>query len=136
MENIQSTKIQMRYGDLDALGHVNNAVFLTYYELGRTNFFREYLGGFISRDVSFVVNHAEIDFRAPIHFEDEPVVLTWISGLGITSCVFSHKIISEDYKKIFSEGKTVVVWVDSSLRKKEIQTELREKLEKLMINYV
>ncbi|OWP55114.1 MAG: hypothetical protein B2I18_02305 [Cuniculiplasma sp. C_DKE] len=136
MENIQSTRIQMRYGDLDALGHVNNAVFLTYYELGRTNFFMQYLGGFISRDVNFVVNHAEIDFKAPIHFEDDPVVLTWISQIGRTSCVFSHKIISEDYKRIFSEGKTVVVWIDENLKKKEIPMDIREKLEELMVNYV
>ncbi len=125
----------MRYGDLDALGHVNNAIFLTYFELGRTNFFRDYLGGFISRSVKFVVNHAEIEFRAPIHFEDEIEVLTWISRVGKTSCVFNHKIISSDYQRLFAEGKTVVVWIDGNLRKMEIPQKLRSEIEKMMVNY-
>ncbi|MHB1440641.1 MAG: acyl-CoA thioesterase [Cuniculiplasma sp.] len=133
MEFVQRTKIQMRYGDLDALGHVNNAVFLTYYELGRTNYVRDFLGGFVSTDVKFVVNHAEVDFRSPIHFEDSPEILTWISKVGNTSCIFSHEIKSETDGKLFSSGKTVIVWIDNNFKKVPIEHEIRKKLQTLLI---
>lgn len=125
VESINRTAVQMRYGDLDALGHVNNANFLTYMELGRTNYFKEILLGFKTSKVNFVVNHAEVDFRSPILFQHSPIVATWISHVGKTSCVFSHLITEKDSDKVFAQGKTVVVWVDDMGKKMEIDSETR-----------
>lgn len=132
MDYIQKTQIQMRYGDLDGLNHVNNATYLTYFELGRINYFREFLGGFFSRKVNFVVNHADIDFKKPIHFEDNPVMFTWISSIGNSSCVFSHEIRNES-DLIFARGKTVIVWIDENKQKMKIDEDIRMRLEELLI---
>jgi acyl-CoA thioester hydrolase len=123
-EKIHKINIQMRYVDLDALGHVNNAVYLTYFELGRTKYFLDKLGGFISTDVHFVVVHAEIEFKSPARFEDNLVVETWISQIGNSSCTFSHKILNNE--KTFAYGKTVVVWIDDNFHKTPIDSILRK----------
>lgn len=133
VDKINRTEVQMRYGDLDALGHVNNANFLTYMELGRTNFFKEILNDFKTSKVNFVVNHAEIDFRKPILFQNSPVVSTWISRVGKTSCVFSHVITEKGTDIVFAQGNTVVVWIDALGKKMEIDTEMKEKLLSLLV---
>ncbi len=132
-DKINKTTVQMRYGDLDALGHVNNANFLTYMELGRTTFFKEILHGFKTSKVNFVVNHAELDFKSPILFQDSPVVSTWISHVGKTSCVFSHVITQKDSEKIFATGKTVVVWINDNGSKMEIEPEIKARLNALLV---
>ncbi|MDS0257714.1 acyl-CoA thioesterase [Thermoplasmatales archaeon AK] len=63
-------RLQIRYSDLDTLGHVNNAVYLTYFELGRIDYLRHSLGTLEISEISFVIAHAEVDFRRPIHFDD------------------------------------------------------------------
>ena len=133
MDNrIHKISVQMRYSDLDALGHVNNAIFLSYMELGRTGFIKEILNGFKTERVNFVINHAEIDFKSPIRFNDNPTVLTWISKVGNTSCVFSHLIKGEEDGKFFSSGKTVVVWIDQQGKKVDIDPEIKSKLISLL----
>ena len=63
---------QVRFRDLDAMGHVNNAVFLTYLESARTGFFVD--AGLVSRpeDLPIIVARIEIDFRSPLGL-GEPV---------------------------------------------------------------
>ena len=74
--------IQLRIGDLDSLNHVNNANYLTFFEIGRVDFLIKLIKIFDPKDVNFVVKHAEIEFKKPIHFTDKPVVQTWISKIG------------------------------------------------------
>ncbi len=133
VDKINRTEVQMRYGDLDALGHVNNANFLTYMELGRTNYFKEILHDFKTSKVNFVVNHAEIDFRMPILFHHSPIVSTWISHVGKTSCVFSHVITEKGTDIVFAQGKTVVVWIDMHGKKMDIDAEMKDLLLSLMV---
>ncbi|MCL5987946.1 MAG: acyl-CoA thioesterase [Candidatus Thermoplasmatota archaeon] len=121
-------KIQMRFGDLDALNHVNNANYFTYFELGRIAFFREVLNGFDSNDVAFVVKFAEADFKAPLHFEDHPEIITWISEAGNSHCVFLHEVSDHVTGKVFATGKIVLVWIDESLKKTQIPASIKKQL--------
>ncbi|HHL53138.1 MAG TPA: acyl-CoA thioesterase, partial [Flammeovirgaceae bacterium] len=56
--------IQPRYADFDMLGHLNNATYLTYFEVARLHYF--YTIGWRLKDVSNVVARMEIDFLAPV----------------------------------------------------------------------
>ena len=124
--------IQMRFGDLDGLNHVNNANHLTYFELGRIAFFREVLNGFDSNEVQFVVKYTEIDFKAPLHFEDHPEIISWISETGKTHCVFSHEVRDIQNDVVYSTGKIVLVWIDSTLKKVPIPDNVKDLLQKSM----
>ncbi|MGP6220620.1 acyl-CoA thioesterase [Caldiplasma sukawensis] len=118
--------IQKRYGDLDALGHVNNAVYLTYCELGRLEFFKKHFN--VSGDYDFVVANVNIDFKKSIHFNDEVYVTTGIKKIGRTSCVTTHEIRGRESDELFSRADIVLVWVDRNGMKKEIPENIREKL--------
>ena len=54
-----STQIEVRFRDLDALGHVNNAVYLTYFEIARLHYCKHLFGSEAFSRHSFVVVRAE-----------------------------------------------------------------------------
>lgn len=135
MENsISRVKIQLRIADIDGLNHVNNANYLTFFEVGRVNYFINILKIQNGNDLSFVVKNAEIEYKKPIHFEDNPVVETWISKIGNTSTVFSHRILDLEKNILYAQGKIVIVYVDKKGNKIEIPAELRKKLNEVIID--
>src|SRR5690348_11316226 len=74
--------VKVRWRDVDALGHVNHAVFLTYLEEGRDAFYIQTLGS----DPSYVVARLEIDLRAEVRYEDQRVTVRIAADrLGTTS---------------------------------------------------
>lgn len=116
-EPVSKITLQVRYRDLDTLGHVNNAVYLSYFELGRIDFIRKYIGSFDASSVNFVLAHVEIDFRKPILMPDNIILETCISGTGNTSFTFRHIIRNGDDGSIYCNGKTVAVLISSSDKK-------------------
>src|SRR5512135_179026 len=62
------TPVAVRFKDLDAMGHVNNAVYATYFEEARAAFARQVLGLTRLDDFDFVVARLEIDFRRPVRY--------------------------------------------------------------------
>ena len=116
------TDIQLRYGDIDALGHVNNAAYLTYYELARVNFLKNFYK-IKADEIGIVIARAEIDFLKPIHFEDKIHVKTDISKVGKTSITFSHKIYSDD-GTIYSNAVIVGVFVDQNGKSRNVPEDI------------
>ncbi len=106
-----ATEIQIRYGDLDALGHVNNAIFLTYYELARINFLKRFSTDVSSNEFSIVIARAEVDFIKPIKFRDTVTVGTKVLKTGRTSITFQHRIY-DDAGTIYSRAVIIGVFVD------------------------
>lgn len=119
------THIQLRYGDLDTLGHVNNAVYLTYFELGRVQFFRKYLKQFDVGSIKFVIARAELNFKKSITMDDDIVLETFLENVGNTSFTFAHRLISADSSTVFCEGKTVGVSIDDHHKPARVPDELR-----------
>jgi acyl-CoA thioester hydrolase len=70
---IKPAKIQVRFSDIDVMGHVNNAVYLSYFEMTRVHYFRELLGlewDWKSHGILLVRN--EIDYIKPILIQHVP----------------------------------------------------------------
>ena len=133
VERIGKIKVQLRIADIDSLNHVNNANYLTFFEIGRVDYFLNIMKIPDLNQIRIVVKQAEIEFMKPIHFTDKPLVETWISKLGKTSAIFSHRIVDEETHNLYAVGKTVIVYVDDNGRKMEIPFELKEKAEKLLL---
>lgn len=75
----------VRFGDTDAMGHVNNAKFLTYLEDARVGFFRRVSGDLIALG-GLILARTEIDFVKPILFGAGPVRTTaWVTSVGTKS---------------------------------------------------
>ena len=128
---MHKTKIQLRFRDTDGMGHVNNAVFLTYLESARIEFFKEIFNVKKSHDISFILARVEIDFKLPISLSDEPLVVLWVKSIGTTSWWFEYKIIDfNNNNKIFAEAKSVqVVFNYESNEKENIPANFKKILE-------
>ena len=82
----------VRFRDLDPMGHVNNAVFLTYVESARVAFL-EHLGAATTlEEMAIIVARAEIDFRAPVRFGDEVEVTVRATRFGDKSFDLEHEL--------------------------------------------
>ena len=106
-----STDIEVRFADLDAYGHVNNAVFFTYLETARTKLFLHNFLDFLDGGLFFLVVRAECDYRQPIRLADRVVVSMTVSRLGRSSFDLDYTI--HDGKGVtFAGAKTVMVCFD------------------------
>ena len=82
MNAVFEHEVSVRWRDVDGLGHVNHAVFLTYLEEGRDAFYVRALG----RDPHYVVARVEIDLRAEIRHADRRLqVRIEVERVGTTS---------------------------------------------------
>jgi acyl-CoA thioester hydrolase len=82
--------VNVRWRDVDALGHVNHAVFLTYLEEGRDAFYAQVLG-----DPIYVVVRIEIDLRAEVRYPDRRVtVRIEVERVGTTSLTTRETILT------------------------------------------
>lgn len=89
---IFTTPIQIRYADIDEGGHVNNATYLSYYELGRVSLMQKVLAAERIRP-SFVLARLEINYLRRMQFGTSPICETWIEKLGNTSITFAARIM-------------------------------------------
>ena len=120
-------KESVRFRDLDPMGHVNNAVFLTYIESARAAFL-QHLGAVQTlEDLAIIVARVEIDFRAPVRFGDEVEVTVRATRFGEKSFDLEHELRVGD--TVVAEAKTVLVTYDYERREPvSIPDEWREKL--------
>lgn len=118
---------QVVWRDLDAFGHVNNAVFFTYFEWGRTLTWYALTGRSQPRDIDFIVARAECDFRLQLGIE--PVeIWTRIGEMRTSSFEFLCEIRKNDGRDIAATGRVVVVLFDWARQsKRPIDDELRRK---------
>lgn len=124
-DSLLKTEIQVRYGDLDTLGHVNNAAYLTYFELGRVLFFRKYLPDFDAGNVRFVIARAEIDFKKSITIEEKVCLETSLDSVGNTSFTFLHRLTNQDVSEVYATGKIIAVSIDENRKPSKVPDELR-----------
>jgi acyl-CoA thioester hydrolase len=118
---------QVRFRDLDAMGHVNNAVFLTYIESARFAFLR-HLGAAATVDkMTIIVARIEIDFRAPVGLGDEVAIEVRATRFGDKS--FDLEYVLRVGGQVVAEAKSVLVGYDyGSGRSIAIPDDWREKL--------
>ena len=103
-------ELDVRWGDMDALGHVNNVVYLTYFESARVDLIRG-LGLSRKDGVAAVVAQANISYKLSAKYPAKLKVVTTISRFGNTSMTYHHSLQERDGSKIYCEAEVVVVWV-------------------------
>ncbi|MCF6265134.1 MAG: acyl-CoA thioesterase [Desulfuromusa sp.] len=111
-----TTPIEIRFVDLDAYGHVNNALYFTYLETARIKLFQERFGGFLESGLMFLVVRAECDFRQPIELNNPLQITIYVDQIKFTSFDFSYRL-HDGAGKIFAEAKTVMVCYDPNSKK-------------------
>jgi acyl-CoA thioester hydrolase len=107
-----STPIPLRFVDMDAFGHVNNANYLTFFEQARVRYFDDVTGwDYKTSKQGIIMARAEIDFRVPLFFRDEVIVYTRCSAIGTKSLTNEYQMFrrSRDGEVLVSSGRTVAV---------------------------
>jgi acyl-CoA thioester hydrolase len=112
-------RLEVRFGDTDAMGHVNNAVYLTYVEAARVAWWADVAGEPIIREPdraeSLILAEAEIAFRAPIFFGETVVVETRATGFGRSSVRVEHRITASrdgETSRLVATCRSVIVRYD------------------------
>jgi acyl-CoA thioester hydrolase len=125
--------VEVRFRDVDAMGHVNNAVYGTYLEIARTRLWRERMGsGRSARDFAFILARMVVDFRSPIALEDVVTVGVGVRGIGTSSFTLAYRI--EASGRLAAEGETVQVAFDYETRRPmPIDADLRARLSALQL---
>lgn len=127
------TEIQVRFGDTDALGHVNNAVFATYAETARIDFFRSVAGMYSEPGETggFILARLSMDFRAQVLLGQKVEVVTRLARMGNTSLTMEQQIMADGV--VAADIEAVAVSFDyEKQRPVRIPVELRELGERLM----
>ena len=125
--------VDVRFNDVDGLGHVNNAIYLTFLEHARMKFFTEEAGSTSEKDFPFIIAHAALDYKKPIKMGAELEVRMWTSRIGGKSWDFDYEVVDRRTKAQYATGKTVQVAYDYYLEKSDmLDGELKELVKALM----
>lgn len=123
--------INVRFKDIDVLGHVNNAVILTYVEAARVPFLvalgiRSLRAGV--GDIAFIVAHINCDFKQPVYYGQNVEVGTRVSHIGNTSLRLDHRVEADG--ELAAEGYCVLVHFDYATQQSiSISPEMVRKIE-------
>lgn len=112
------TAIEVRFRDLDPLGHVNNAVYLTYFEIARSAYFMAVHGRpFAVDDIGVVVAEAHLRYRSPAFYGERLVAEITTVTLRSRSFELYYRITVEETGRLVVEGSTVQVAYDQRTKR-------------------
>jgi len=123
--------LTVRFRDCDAMGHVNHAVYFTYFEQCRLTLWREATGA-AAPHARVIVARAECDYEAPARFGDELEVRVRVGAVGRSSFGLEYEIVDARAGHRVAAGKTVMVAYDAAAgRPMPLPPETRALLERL-----
>ena len=103
--------IPLRWSDLDAFNHVNNARYLTFLEQARIEWLEGIDEPWVTADAGPVVATATLNFRRPIEYPASILVELVVERIGNSSMVIGHRILA-DNGSLHCDGNVVMVWID------------------------
>jgi len=104
------TELQVRFADLDAMGHVNNATYATYLEQARVDYYADVLGVGLD-DIDTVLVNLEIDYRHEITLDHGTVtVVMGVREIGESSVVVGYELRAGGH--VAATAETTQVYVD------------------------
>lgn len=131
MDDFRTTvDVQVRFADTDALGHVNNAVYLEYLELARVEWLKRVLGAVETKEFGVILARAEVDYKSPAFHHETLVCGVKVVELGGASMHMDYRIEEKKTGRLVALGKTVLVGYD--YRENKVMRwpdSLREKVE-------
>ncbi len=109
---INPIKIQVRFSDLDVMGHVNNSVYLSYFEMARVALFSPLMGtDWNWQKNGVVLRKNEIEYFSPVLLHQEPEISIYTKNIGNKSFVLEYDLYVNE--KLFTTGSSVLVCYDS-----------------------
>lgn len=106
-------KIPIRFADIDAFGHVNNAIYLTYFEIARSSYWDEIIE-WNWDELGIIIRQSLVDYLKPIHLNDEIYAYVKTSRIGNSSFDLDYILVKiiDDREEICTSGQTICVTFD------------------------
>ena len=120
--------IDVRWRDLDAFNHVNNATYLTYLEEARLQWLRHVPGTWFDEHAMPVLAASELSYRRPIAWPGRLAVELYVKRVGRSSLTLGHRMLDAVSEGVlYSEGHVVMVWTDPQTgRSVDLPSAIRE----------
>jgi len=103
------TQIRVRWRDLDAFRHVNNAAIVTYLEIVRSEMWHTVFEAADEMAIPFVIAKLEVDYRRPIKLFDEVMIGLRAADIGRSSFAFEYLIEAQNETAVFARTLQVCV---------------------------
>ncbi len=114
------TRLRVRYAETDQMGVVYHSNHLIYFEVGRVELMRQM--GFSYRDMErdeglyIAVAEATCRYRAPVYYDEEVVVRTWLKAVRGSVIVFNYELARSTSGMLLAEGETTHIVTDSAMK--------------------
>ena len=109
--------IQLRFNDFDALGHVNNSVYFSFYDLGKTDYFRNVIPEMTTdQHVGVVIANIQVNFLLPVYPQENVAVQTAVTEIGHKSFKLLQQLIDLDTNEVKCICNTVMVGFDAQAK--------------------
>ena len=132
MSALFTSEIDVRWSDLDALGHVNNATYATYVEEARLRWFQTLDGAWKQGEAYPVVATQTVNYRRAVEWPARLVLELQAQRVGSTSLSLGFRLLLE--AELVADGQTVLVWVDpNSGKPAPLPAALRAACERAML---
>ncbi|PPU42100.1 acyl-CoA thioesterase [Xanthomonas arboricola] len=110
--------ISVRWRDMDSMGHVNNAKYISYLEEARVRWMLGVEGVAMTDRIAPVVAATNVNYKRPLVWPNDILVELFVERLGSSSITIGHRILDQkDGGVLYSDGNVVVVWIDTQTGK-------------------
>ncbi|AKC77475.1 MULTISPECIES: acyl-CoA thioesterase [Xanthomonas] len=110
--------ISVRWRDMDSMGHVNNAKYISYLEEARVRWMLGVEGVAMTDRIAPVVAATNVNYKRPLIWPNDILVELFVERLGSSSITIGHRILDQkDEGVLYSDGNVVVVWIDTQTGK-------------------
>jgi acyl-CoA thioester hydrolase len=122
------TRVEVRFRDIDAFGHVNNAVVSTYVEQARIRYLVEVLRADPVGRMPLILAMIKVDYESPIFFADGVGVGTRVDWIGRSSIAMSHLLEADDGRLLARASSVLVTYDYDQARPMPVPEDWRESL--------
>lgn len=128
-------EVTVRFGETDALGHINNTSYFIYLEEARIRFIESLGLGMDTRSWNFILASTKCDFVSQGYFNQQLYIKTYVSRIGTKSFQLEHEIVSAKTGDIIAKGNAIMVYFNFDQQASEpLPVWLTEKLKKSLVH--
>jgi acyl-CoA thioester hydrolase len=127
--------VTVRFGETDALGHINNTSYFIYLEEARIRFIETLGYKMDSGNWNFILASTKCDFIKQGYFDQRLLIKTYVSKIGNKSFQLEHDIICSQSQELIAKGNAIMVYFDfEEQMSKPIPDFLKEELKNYLVH--
>lgn len=127
-------ELPVQWGEMDAYGHLNNAVYFRYFESARIAYFLRcgLLDSYRDSSIGAILHSTQCRFRASLQYPDTAVVGTRVTDVQDDRFTMTYRVVSRAQNAVAAEGQGIIVAFDYATRAKtRVPEDVREGIRKM-----